>query len=118
MALFAVYLVKNGDNRLHVFFRDIRREGSVEHNCWLPPQNPDRPWLVREISDQLEVMGFELEYDQKLTAVEGELHIMASYVVPDGAGSAAEAIRAVCTRHAITPNIETSVSQTRLMQLG
>lgn len=103
MALFAIYRVKDGDNQLTVFFSDIRQEASVEHICVLP----DCQWLIREISDQLESMGFELEHDRKLDDAAGELSIMATYVIPSGAGSSAEAIRAVCTRHDITASITT-----------
>jgi hypothetical protein len=111
MGLFALYRVLNGANQLQVFFSDIRRERSVEHLCTLP----DFLFLIREITEQLTSMGFALEYDAKQHEA-GELRFLATHAIPEGAGSSAEAIRAVCMRYAIEPGIITGSG--RLLRLS
>ena len=110
MGLFAVYRLKHKVNQLEVFFEDVRQGGSgLWHLCTLS-NLPNRLWLIREITDQLDAMGFELEYDRKDEANE-ELCIMAAHAIPDGAGSSADAIRTVCSRHDIVPEITSGVGK-------
>ncbi len=104
MALHVLYRITSRDNRLIVYFSDIRPAGSLEHVSLLP----DSQWLIREITDQLGAMGFELEHDRELEPENDRLRIFATHATPEGAGSSADAIRTVCARHHIEPNITTT----------
>jgi len=108
MALFALYRVLPREDRLQVFFSDVRDEGRFErHHCSLQC-HPDTPasLLVREIVDELGSLGFGLEFDRRTDEASEVLFFCVHGISPSGA-SAAEAIRAVGSRHKIAAPVMT-----------
>lgn len=104
MALFALYRVLASENTIQVLLSDVRPGGrSVQHHCSLPNWGT---WLVRELTDELNAMGFVPEFDRR-TKEGSEVRFFCVHRLPTTDVSSAAAIRNICLRNGITAPILT-----------